>query len=380
LNLLKGAFHSFFNYFFTTTIICYILDENGYESNLWTLSVCLYTNILLIVTIDLIIEMRFHNFIVWLLIIFLTVIPYIIFLSFVQRFTTFKSFGTMNITFRALLVWLNLLIVNGFCSLFNFCVLSFKTIFIKSIHNEIIKIKDKESLMHDYVKTLPEKIKMLLALKGCYIEDNDNKEIKPRVLKTFKKHSSLRRVKIKKQTTNCVEFIGVDDDKEKDIDLIDDDKENAGENGINIYNRRQKRFKTGKLKVGFKIQEISLEKKSIDSKSSKNIKVAPNNNSKQNSAITIKSGKNLFQSNRESLLLVEKWDRPNKNDKKYYTEQNKNKNNKTNNAKNNNKTKINSNIGVKSREQDRKKLAYTNKKESNESSQRNLLNKNYKKG
>ena len=60
------------------------------------------------------------------------------------------------------------------------------------------------------------------------------------------------------------------------------------------------------------------------------------------------SGKNLFQSNRESLLLVEKWDRPNKNDKKYYTEQNKNKNNKTNNAKNNNKTKINSNIGVKS--------------------------------
>ena len=179
---------------------------------------------------------------------------------------------------------------------------------------------------------------------------------------------------------NCVEFIGVDDDKEKDIDLIDDDKENAGENGINIYNRRQKRFKTGKLKVGFKIQEISLEKKSIDSKSSKNIKVAPNNNSKQNSAITIKSGKNLFQSNRESLLLVEKWDRPNKNDKKYYTEQNKNKNNKTNNAKNNNKTKINSNIGVKSREQDRKKLAYTNKKESNESSQRNLLNKNYKKG
>ena len=381
LNLLKGAFHSFLNYFFTTTIIRYVFDENGYESNLWTLSVCLYTNILLIVTIDLIIEMRFHNFIVWLLIMFLTVAPYIIFLVFVQRFTTFKSVGTMDNTFRALLVWLNLLIVNGFCSLSNFLLISFRTIFIKSIHNEIIKIKDKESLLHDYVKTLPEKIKMLLALKGCYIEDCDNKEIKPRILKSFKKHSSLRRVKIKKQRTNCVEFVGVDNDKEKDIDIdmIDDDKENEGENGINIYNRRQKRYKTGKLKVGFKIQEKSLEKKSVDSKSSKNVKVSPNNNSKQNSALTIKSGKNLFQSNRESLLLVEKWDRPNKNDKKINTEQNNNKNNKTINVKNNNKTKINPMIGVKNREQDRKKLTYANKK-SNEQSQRSLLNKSYKKG
>ena len=381
LNLLKGAFHSFLNYFFTTTIICYVFNENGYESNLWTLSVCLYTNILLIVTIDLIIEMRFHNFIVWLLIMFLTVAPYIIFLVFVQRFTTFKSVGTMDNTFGALLVWLNLLIVNGFCSLSNFLLISFRTIFIKSIHNEIIKIKDKESLLHDYVKTLPEKIKMLLALKGCYIEDCDNKEIKPRILKSFKKHSSLRRVKIKKQRTNCVEFVGVDNDKEKDIDIdmIDDDKENEGENGINIYNRRQKRYKTGKLKVGFKIQEKSLEKKSVDSKSSKNVKVSPNNNSKQNSALTIKSGKNLFQSNRESLLLVEKWDRPNKNDKKINTEQNNNKNNKTINVKNNNKTKINPMIGVKNREQDRKKLTYANKK-SNEQSQRSLLNKSYKKG
>jgi len=381
LNLLKGAFHSFLNYFFTTTIIRYVFDENGYESNLWTLSVCLYTNILLIVTIDLIIEMRFHNFIVWLLIMFLTVAPYIIFLVFVQRFTTFKSVGTMDNTFRALLVWLNLLIVNGFCSLSNFLLISFRTIFIKSIHNEIIKIKDKESLLHDYVKTLPEKIKMLLALKGCYIEDCDNKEIKPRILKSFKKHSSLRRVKIKKQRTNCVEFVGVDNDKEKDIDIdmIDDDKENEGENGINIYNRRQKRYKTGKLKVGFKIQEKSLEKKNIDSKSSKNVKVSPNNNSKQNSALTIKSGKNLFQSNRESLLLVEKWDRPNKNDKKINTEQNNNKKNKTINVKNSNKTKINPMIGVKNREQDRKKLTYANKK-SNEQSQRSLLNKSYKKG
>ena len=173
----------------------------------------------------------------------------------------------------------------------------------------------------------------------------------------------------------------MDDDKEKDIDMIDNDKENEGENGINIYNRREKRFKTGKLKVGFNIQEKSLEKKSIDSKSSKNVKVAPNNNSKQNSAITVKSGKSLFQNNRESLLLFEKWDRPNKNDKKYNnTEQNNNKNNKTIKAKNSNKAKINPMIGVKRRDQDGKKLTYSNKKGSNEPSQRNLLNKNYKKG
>ena len=361
LNLLKGAFHSLINYYFTILIINQTLNENGYETNFWTVSVCLFSNILLIVTIDLIIEMKFHNYIVWLLIIFLTLFVYIIFLLFVERMTMFNSVGTMAITFDSLLVWLNLIFVNGFCALFNFVILSFKTIFIKSIHNDIITIKEKDNLFHEYVKTFPEQIKKLLAYKGCYVEsdENENKANKIKVSKTLKKHSSLRRVKIKRTKTNCVEFVGVNDDKERDIDIIDEEndnnnKENEIDNEINIYNRRPKRAQTGKTKVNFDIQEYAKEKgKNIN----KNVNVNKNNN--------IMPCKNVKLHNRESLLINDNWD--NKNS------EGNNQNNKVVNVKKNSKTKISLSPNRKSKEIDKKRVGVNNKK-TKEESQRRLMN------
>jgi hypothetical protein len=362
LNLLKGAFHSLINYYFTIIIINQTLNENGYETNFWTVSVCLFSNILLIVTIDLIIEMKFHNYIVWLLIIFLTIIVYIIFLLFVERMTMFNSVGTMAITFDSLLVWLNLIFVNGFCALFNFVILSFKTIFIKSIHNDIITIKEKDNLFHEYVKTFPEQIKKLLVYKGCYVEsnENENKANKTKVNKTLKKHSSLRRVKMKRTKTNCVEFVGVNDDKERDIDIIDEENDNNKENKIdndneiNIYNRRSKRTQTGKTKVNFDIQEYAKEKAK---KINKNANVNKNHN--------IMSCKNVKLHNRESLLIIDNWD--NKNS------EGNNQNNKVINVKKNGKTKISSSPNRKSKEIDKKRVGVNNKK-TKEESQRRLMN------
>ena len=307
--------------------------------------------------------MKFHNYIVWLLIIFLTIIVYIIFLLFVERMTMFNSVGTMAITFDSLLVWLNLIFVNGFCALFNFVILSFKTIFIKSIHNDIITIKEKDNLFHEYVKTFPEQIKKLLAYKGCYVESNENENQvnKIKVSKTLKKHSSLRRVKMKRTKTNCVEFVGVNDDKERDIDIIDGENdnnnkenENDNDNEINIYNRRSKRTQTGKTKVNFDIQEYAKEKgKNIN----KNINAYKNNN--------IMSCKNVKLHNRESLLIVDNWD--NKNS------EGKNQNNKVINVKKNSKTKISLSPNRKSKEIDKKRVGVNNKK-TKEESQRRLMN------
>ena len=365
LNLLKGALHALMNYFFTTFFVNKILNEDGYETNFWTISVCLYTNILLIVTLDLIIEMKFHNYIVWLLILILTISTYIIFLLCVQRFVMFNSVGTMSITFNSILVWLNFLFVNGLCSLFNFVILSFKTIFIKSIHNDIIKIKEKDNLFHDYAKTFPEQIKKLLAYKGCYVETNEdeNKESKVKPIRTFKKHSSLRRVKIKRQRTNCVEFIGVDDDKEKDIDLIDDENDNkennnnGNEKDINIYNRRVKRFQTGKLKPTFNIQEYAKKK-------------GQNFNTNGNNKNNLKSNKNVKMHDRESLLIIDKWENNNNNNKIEVNNQN----NKDNHKKKNSKSKITLPPNKKSKELDKKKVLSNNKKTKNET-QRGLINK-----
>ena len=216
----------------------------------------------------------------------------------VENINTFNSVGTMKVTFSSLVIWVNMLWVNGLCALFNFFILSFKTIFIKSIHNDIILIKEKDNLFHEYVTTLPTQIKKLLAYKGCYVENSD-KENKPKVNRTFKKHSSLRRVKIKRQKTNCVEFVGVDNDKEKDIDINDIEKENNKEkedlNEINIYKRNNNQ-KKGKLKSTFYIKEKEVKK-------NKEVKI----NLSQNRKVDIISSKNLLK-NRESLLIDEKWE------------------------------------------------------------------------
>ena len=390
LNLLKGAIHSLINYFFTIFNIGNILDEIGHESNFWTISVCLFTNILLIVTINLIIEMKYHNFIVWLLIIVFTIFLYIIFLLCVERFATFNSVGTMKITFSSIFIWANLLYVNGLCSLFNFVILSFKAIFIKSIHNDIITIKEKDNLFHDYVKTFPQQIKKLLIYKGCYVEQNDNKEYKPKVCRTFKKHSSLRRVKIKRPKTNCVEFVGVDDDKEKDIDIINDNLSDNNEdhlikNDISIYNRIGKRFKTGKAKINFNIQEYA-KKKQQENNININMNINQNNTAKKinsNNNNTIKnhniyaSSKNVKLHNRESLLIIEKWDLDDNKEKNNNSIKNSNK--KPIKIKKKSKGKIKFAVpnqnNKKSKDIDNKRFDIFNNKSLKEESQRGLINK-----
>ncbi len=63
LNLLKGIIHALINYFFTIYSINMTIDNYGYNSNLWILGTTLFTNILLIVSIDLIIFTQYHTWI-----------------------------------------------------------------------------------------------------------------------------------------------------------------------------------------------------------------------------------------------------------------------------------------------------------------------------
>ena len=296
LNLLKGAIHSVINYYFTITGIANTIDIEGNESNFWTISVILFTNVLLIVTIDLVIQMKFQNFIVWLLIIFLTFVLYIIFLIIVEVFPVFNSFGTMKITFNSLIIWLNFIVINGICALFDFVVLSAKSIFVDSLLNDVILIKEKDNLMHDYLKTLPERIKKLLTYKGFYIENNDDKENNRKVIRSFKKHSSLRKDKIKRQKANSVEFIGVDNikevekDKEKYIDNNKNtnvDNKDNDDNGINIYNRNKNKKK------------LIINNDNFKPQGNKKLNLNINNN------LILK--KNMYLHNRESLLIDDKW-------------------------------------------------------------------------
>ena len=67
------------------------IDEEGHNSNLWTIRAVLFTNILLIVSIDLIIFTKYHTWINWASIAILTFLFYILFLIIVENINVFTS-------------------------------------------------------------------------------------------------------------------------------------------------------------------------------------------------------------------------------------------------------------------------------------------------
>ena len=174
LNLLKGIIHALINYLFTINIVDNALDKNGHESNLWVISAVLYTNILLIVSFDVVIFTQYHTWINWVIVTTLTFLLYIIFLIMVEHMNFFTSFGTMNYTFNSALVWMNLFYVSGFCALFDFSIVIFKQFFIRNIHNLIKTLKNKDDINYEYIKTIPVELQNLLFKDDRVKEFNKN--------------------------------------------------------------------------------------------------------------------------------------------------------------------------------------------------------------
>jgi phosphoserine phosphatase len=176
LNLLKGIIHALINYFFTIYIVKANFDDEGHESNLWVISAVLYTNILLIVSIDLIIFTQYHTWINWVIIICLTFLLYIIFLLMVENISFFTSSGTMNYTFNSALVWMNFFCVSGFCFLIDFAILIFKQFFVKSIFYLVKNLENKDDISLQYINTLPMELQDLLLIDDGVKEFNKIKE------------------------------------------------------------------------------------------------------------------------------------------------------------------------------------------------------------
>ena len=217
LNLLKGIIHSLINYFFTLNIIQGEIDEKGHNSNIWAISVVLFTNILLIVSVDMIIFTQYHTWINWVVVCTLTFMLYIIFLIMVENVTIFSSSGSMNYTFNSGLVWLNLILVTGLCALIDFSILIFQQFFIKSIFNSVKNLDNKDDLSYDYIKTLPIDLQNLLV--------NDDR------VKEYNKKNGIPEYEI---NSNMNLIIEVNNKKEnKNENEIDNKIENKKEENIN---------------------------------------------------------------------------------------------------------------------------------------------------
>ena len=229
-SLVKGILHAFLNYFITIYTTSAIINKEGNESNLWFISVCLYTNILLIVSSDLIIMTKYHTIINWILIIFLTFGLYIIFLVVVHILPLFNSMGTMKVAFNSSVIWLNFFLVLILCFIIDLFILAFNSTFLKSLKHEVQLLKDKDNISEEYIKSLDNPIKELLCEK---LNIKYNKE-----------------TEIEKKEEEKVEIIEIEEiEKSKKVKQIEIINNNNNINTNNYENINQNKITK---KVGFK--------------------------------------------------------------------------------------------------------------------------------
>ena len=146
LSLFKGIIHAIINFYFSYGIIFSSIDNQGNLADLWFCSVNLFTNMIIIVTIDLIVFTLYHTWINLILIIITSCFLYIIFLILVHNFHFFNSAGTMVVSFNSLKMWLGFLLIGGVCFISDYIILVYKTLFKNSIRNKIKLIKDKNDI------------------------------------------------------------------------------------------------------------------------------------------------------------------------------------------------------------------------------------------
>ena len=162
LNLTKGLFFSFINTFAVIYSIENIpVNEGGKMAGLWFLSVDIYTNLLIIVTVTLLITTKFHTVIHFIILAIVTFIAYIVFLTLVQKMALFNSVGTMSVAFSSPVLWLNLFLVSGSCGLIEYFILCFYFIFkpntisiLKRKFAEKGKIETKEGLPKSIIEKI----------------------------------------------------------------------------------------------------------------------------------------------------------------------------------------------------------------------------------
>ena len=294
LGLLKGIIHALINYFFTIYTIDLTIDEEGHDSNLWTISVVLFTNILLIVTIDLIIFTHYHTWINWVSIVILTILFYILFLIIVENISVFTSSGTMSYTFNSGLVWMNIIFISGFCGIINFVILIFKQFFVKRIYN-LVKPLKKDDISYEYIKKMPQEIQDLLLNDDRVKEFNNNKNIGD----------------INSNINFKIENINDEDKKNDKNDMgkqinnnikenIEEDLKNQQKNLILNSNKENSLIKKDFIKTKISKEKNIIQESNKSSKSNLNKKLKNNEHRQKNAIQNIKFKKGTDLNNGEN--------------------------------------------------------------------------------
>ena len=171
--LTKGTVHCIINYFLTIYItLDNPIDKEGSMDCLWYTSVDLYTNILFIVSVDLIIDTANITWINVVLQLGTTFLLYFIFLIAVHFMDMFNSYASIYNSVNSPILWLNLILVLGACYLFDYAIKSINFLFNPSFVKELQIIYNRYGPINS-TKRLSKRI-----IKKLKIKENNKIEVK----------------------------------------------------------------------------------------------------------------------------------------------------------------------------------------------------------
>ncbi len=273
IGLIKGIFHCIINFFFCFQMTQYFIDSKGNFSDIWFNSVNLYTNMLIIVTIDLIFKTKYNTILNFGFIFVMTIFLYGIFICIVQYVTFFNSFGTMDVAFKSINIYLNFFLIGGIVFSFELFTLSCSTLFEESVRNYV-------KLMDEYEKNDDENINENLL---DFIEN---------IGKSENEKSEIAREKEKRKEEE-------DEEREKELER------NLEINFNNNYNVNESRKFEKRRKKGEIYRDITyfnnydndnIPSSSREFKHSKNIKIK-SSLKKEKSIKTITNNNNIHNTN-----------------------------------------------------------------------------------
>ena len=175
LTLLKGTVHCLINYFFVIFIVQESsLDKKGNEGGLWFISVNLFTNILIIVSIDLLVYTRYNTYLNALIMLLITFISYIIFIIIVHNFTMFNSCGTMLVAFRSVTIWIDMLFICGTCFIIDLGIMAFNFFYFPSLKTTLQVLVKNKGPINEEDNSLPSEVIQNLNVYKQYENINEN--------------------------------------------------------------------------------------------------------------------------------------------------------------------------------------------------------------
>ena len=175
LYLAKGTVHCILNYFLTIYItLDNPIDKEGSMDCLWYTSVDLYTNIIFVVSIDLMIDTANITWINIVLQLTTTFMLYFLFLIAVHFMDLFNSFASIYNSVNSPILWLNLILVAGACFLFDYTIKSINYMFNPNFAKELQIIHSRYGTINSIKRLSKKMVKMLKSKINKQKENNED--------------------------------------------------------------------------------------------------------------------------------------------------------------------------------------------------------------